>query len=163
MQVNNQQKLQIYGVTFNGIQEIKRIAFGSGYYNGVYVGVDSQSYPCFDSWDYANENRCYCNFIFAKSKDEVQSKLTALKQAKPGFNYNKMNEMFYPMIYWQGDSYHPIVIGECEEIMCVAPKAKRVKEKSVKEEISGKKSRMELLMEKLRNDNRKADNKEKDE
>jgi len=49
--------LQIYGVTFNGIQEIKRIAFGSGYYKRVYVGVDSQSYPCFDSWDYANESR----------------------------------------------------------------------------------------------------------
>lgn len=161
MQVNNQQRLQIYGVTFNGIQEIKRIAFGSGYYKGVYVEVDSQLYPCFDSWDYANESRRYCNFIFAKSKDEVQSKLAALKQTKPGFNYNKMNEKFYPMIYWQGDGCYPMEIGECEEIVCVASKVKPVKEKSVKEEIPGKKSRMELLMEKLRNDNRKAGDKEK--
>lgn len=163
MQVNNQQRLQIYGVTFNGIQEIKRIAFGSGYYKGVYIGVDSQSYPCFDSWDYANEKRCYCNFIFAKSKDEVQSKLAALKQTKPGFNYNKMNKKFYPMIYWQGDSYHPIVIGECEDIVSIAPKAKPIKEKPAEEKVPGKKSRMELLMEQLRNENRKADNKEKNE
>ena len=65
-------KITIFDVEFNGIEEIKEYALKGVAKDGVYVAEDSQSYPCFDSSDFAYENRSFWNFIFARNREELE-------------------------------------------------------------------------------------------
>lgn len=56
-------KITIFDVEFNGIEEIKEYALKGVAKDGVYVAEDSQSYPCFDSSDFAYENRSFWNLF----------------------------------------------------------------------------------------------------
>ena len=76
---------------------------------------DSEHYPCFDSSDYAYENRYYCNFIFSRDKDELVKKLKELKAMRQlSSNYNKFTQIFHPMAYWEGDTHHDVYVTEDE-------------------------------------------------
>lgn len=80
--------------------------------NGVYVGKDTELYPCFDSEDYASEDRYFWNIVFASSKEELNIKLAELKSISPQTNYNKFSETLAPMIYWGGDNIYDVIATE---------------------------------------------------
>lgn len=109
------EKIQICGATFSSVHDIIHCAVQHKAKDGVYVGEDSEGYPCFDSEDYASENRRYWNFVFAKSEKELEEKLAKLK-ALPivGGNYRKMSEKLHPMAYWEGDTHHKVIITQEE-------------------------------------------------
>lgn len=120
-EVNQTTTINVFGVPFHGIDEIKKYAISHEPKEGVYVGEDWQSYPCFDFDDFANENRFYSNFVFAQSRDELTRKLDIVKKMNWSCNYCKLkadtSDELLPMIYFGGDTYHPLVIGVCQEIV----------------------------------------------
>lgn len=97
IQVDNRQILKIYGVTFNGIHEIKKIAWGSGYYKGIYVEVDKQFYLRFDSSDYESESRCIVTSCLAKARIRFKAKWRNFGETSPAdvliknFDYVRRN------------------------------------------------------------------------
>ena len=103
-------KITIFDVEFNGIEEIKEYALKGVAKDGVYVAEDSQSYPCFDSSDFASENRFFWNFIFARNREELERKIKILKSIHYKDNYKKLTGKLAPMAYWEGDPYYPIEI-----------------------------------------------------
>lgn len=106
------ENFSVCGVTFANIDELLKYVNSGEAKDGIYVGADSMSYPCFDSSDYAYEDRRYWNFVFAMSKTELERKMVLLKEAKPtGVNYCKLTAKFHPMAYWQGDTYYPIIMS----------------------------------------------------
>ena len=116
--VSKDATIKVYGVEFHGVMELKEYAIKGESKEGVYVGMDAELYPCFDSSDYAYEDRFFWNFVFARSKEKLQKKLTSLKgmrQKAP--NYNKLTEGMAPMVYWQGDTVHPMLVLE-EKCQC---------------------------------------------
>lgn len=101
--------LQVWGTTFHGVEELMQYARSEQPKDGVWVGEDSERYPCFDSSDYATENRYYHNFVFASTRAELEDKLAMLEKRKllKG-NYNKLYPEMHPIAYWEGDTYHPL-------------------------------------------------------
>lgn len=112
-QVKYNKPVEVLGVMFNGVMDMIKHARDRMPKDGVYVGEDSEPYPCFDSSDVLYENRSYTNLVFAKSKDEMIRKLNRLKNRKgTGCNYNKLSVTFHPMAYWMGDSYDDVFVTE---------------------------------------------------
>lgn len=122
----NDETVTILDVEFHGVREIIMCALGHEPKNGVYVACDRQGYPCFDSYDYANEDRSYWNFVFADSKSELQRKLDLLKTVKANGNYLKLKDdtpvALMPMAYWGGDTNYPLVISEGNSLDKIVPK-----------------------------------------
>lgn len=118
------QEIKILGATFHGVQDIIRCALKQIVRDGVYVDCDYESYPCFDSSDYASEDRHYWNFVFATSLQELHLKLKMLYRMKPlRCNYNKFTEHLHPMAYWGGDPKDTVLVtGEPEDEEPVIPK-----------------------------------------
>lgn len=112
----NDETVMILGVEFHGVKEFIKCAREKKPHGGVYVGQDSMGYPCFDSYDYASENRSFWNFVFAKSEDELQKKLELLATVDDKGNYRKLHQdtpaSLLPMAYWKGDTNDPLVISE---------------------------------------------------
>ena len=99
--IDSKGKITIMGVTFDGVDDIIRHAVGGKPKGGVYVGEDSQGYPCFDSDDYATENRCYWNFVFAASEQEMRQRLAELKEMPQlRANYDKLTSRLHPTGCW---------------------------------------------------------------
>lgn len=116
----------IHGVAFNGVQEIIRCAVGNKPKDGVFVAADKERYPCFDSYDYASEDRSYWNFVFADNEHELQLKLDLLQKVKTSGNYCKLNDdtpaSLMPMAYWGGDTNYPLVVFDKSSLDKIAPK-----------------------------------------
>lgn len=111
--VNCNSQISVLGARFEGIDEIVRCAYHNEPKDGVYVGEDSEHYPCFDSEDYATETRYYWNFVFATSEGEMQEKLAKLKEMHTlGANYYKLTEELAPMAYWGGDTNYKLVLTD---------------------------------------------------
>ncbi|MBM6884068.1 hypothetical protein [Bacteroides caecigallinarum] len=111
--IKNNQKMTILGSVFYGVEDIINHALSGRPQNGVYVGYDSERYPCFDSEDFIYERRQYWNFVFAVSLDDLAVKLEKLKNMKQlGYNFNKLTQELHPMAYWQGDSNNPILLTD---------------------------------------------------
>ncbi len=147
MKVDNNRAIEVFGVRFNGVREIQRYARQNLAKDGVFIGADMQRYPCFDSSDYAHESRFFCNFVFAKSEEELEKKLDALRnRLQNGANYRKYTEDLAPMIYWEGSSCHQMEITECDAVCVLEKKQKAVK----KTQARPQKTKLELLMEKLK-------------
>ncbi len=109
----NDETIEVLGVAFEGVRDMLIHALEHNPKKGVYVGEDSQRYPCFDSFDYATENRYYTNIVFAKSQEELDEKMAILKEMGPtAHNYNKLTEKLHPMAYWEGDSRHDVFLTE---------------------------------------------------
>lgn len=121
-EVKNNQTIVIYGVMFHGFEEIRECAVSHKPKDGVYVGCDEERYPCFDSYDYANEDRSYWNFVFAQSLDELIRKLNLLNECRTDSNYCKLttdiSDELLPMVYFEGSSFHPLKVTECKDAKC---------------------------------------------
>ena len=104
--IRNTDKIRVLGVTFKDIHEAITYAQEGKPKKGVYVGVISERYPCFDSHDYAYDHRRYWNIIFAKSEVELNSKLAKLNNMVYSINFCKYSEKLAPMAYWGGDSHY---------------------------------------------------------
>lgn len=119
--VNQKAAVTVFGVTFHGVDELRDYANRGEPKGGVYVGEDWQRYPCFDSEDYAYENRYYSNFVFALSKEMLATKMEALKKMEWSCNYRKLNpdtpDALLPIMYFRGDSHDPLQIGVCEYVI----------------------------------------------
>lgn len=114
-QLKNNETIEVLGVSFNGVKDMIEHARKRIPKDGVYVGEDSQLYPCFDSEDYMYENRFFTNLVFANSPEEIEKKLRILKQVERYSNYNKLNSELHPMAYWQGDTCHDVLLTEMED------------------------------------------------
>ena len=110
--IKNTNSFYVLGVQFENIQEAIEYAIKGLDKNGVFVGHDTELYPCFDSEDYASEDRFFWNIVFARSKEELDRKLVELKSVSPQNNYNKFSETLDPMIYWGGDSIYDVIATE---------------------------------------------------
>lgn len=107
------EKITVLGVTFDGVEDIIHHAIKGTDKDGVYVGEDSERYPCFDSDDYATEDRFYWNFVFSTSKEEMLEKLSALKKmSQLQIDYNKLTSQFHPMAYWGGEAFKKVYLTE---------------------------------------------------
>ena len=103
--IRNTDKIRVLGVTFKDIHEAITYAQEGKPKKGVYVGVISERYPCFDSHDYAYDHRRYWNIIFAKSEVDLNSKLAKLNNTVHSINFCKCSATLAPMAYWGGDSH----------------------------------------------------------
>ena len=112
VKIAHNKTIKVLGTKFHGIDEVIEYARKGIPNKGVYVGEDSERYPCFDSSDYVYEKRRYWNFVFAQSSEELKKKRIALLLKKSDVNYKKLTEELAPMIYWEGDPYYPIEIME---------------------------------------------------
>lgn len=110
--IKNTNSFYVLGVKFENIQEAIFYAVKEMTKNGIYVGKDAERYPCFDSEDYASEDRFFWNIVFARSEEELNRKLVELKSVSPQTNYNKFSETLAPMIYWGGDSIYDVIATE---------------------------------------------------
>lgn len=105
--------IEVWGVSFNGVKDAIEHARRGMPKGGVYVGEDSEHYPCFDSEDYLYEDRYYTNLVFAESQVELDRKLGILKEMNQvKCNYNKLTEKLHPMAYWEGDIYDYVFLTE---------------------------------------------------
>lgn len=68
------ENFSVFGVTFANIDEFLKYVNSGEAKDGIYVGADSKAYLCFDSSDYAYEDRRYWNFVFAMSKDDLKKR-----------------------------------------------------------------------------------------
>lgn len=110
--IKNTNSFYVLGVKFESIQEAIEYAIKGGAKDGVYVGKNAERYPCFDSEDYASEDRFFWNIVFASSKEELNRKLVELKSVSTQTNYNKFSETLAPMIYWGGDNIYDVITTE---------------------------------------------------
>ena len=110
--IKNTNSFYVLGVKFENIQEAIEYAINERDKNGVYVGEDAKLYPCFDSEDYASEDRFFWNIVFARSEEELNRKLVELKNVSPQTNYNKFSEALAPMVHWEGDSIFDVIATE---------------------------------------------------
>lgn len=116
---------QYAGKVFNGLEDLKYAAFH--HYSDVsrkkespYVVIVDKRYPCFDSEDYANENRYYQNYYLTtdRAKAERICKETEMEYKyecrergeepqypvlEPMFSMSKIEEHHLPYIYYHGE------------------------------------------------------------
>ena len=111
--IRNTDKIRVLGVTFKDIHEAITYAQNGKTKKGVYVGVVSERYPCFDSHDYAYDHRHYWNIVFAKSEEDLNSKLAKLNNTVHSINFCKYSDTLAPMAYWGGDSHYQ---GYCTKV-----------------------------------------------
>ena len=81
--IKNTDSFYVLGVKFENIQEAIFYAVKEMTKDGIYVGKDAERYPCFDSEDYASEDRFFWNMVFARSKEDLDRKLVELKSVSP--------------------------------------------------------------------------------
>ena len=111
--IKNTDSFIVLGVKFVNVTEAILYAIKRWDKDGIYVGKDVKPYPCFDSEDYASEDRFFWNIVFARSKEELNRKLIELKSVSPQTNYNKFSEGLAPMIYWAGDdSFYDVMVTD---------------------------------------------------
>lgn len=112
----NNKAIEVMGVSFKGVKDMTRHALDNIPKDGVFVGIDARRYPCFDSSDYAYEDRYYTNLVFAKSKEELDEKMARLKSMEQiRCNYDKLTEELHPMAYWGGDCYYDVFLTEGQD------------------------------------------------
>lgn len=75
--------------------------------HGLHVLEFYEPYPCFDSSDYAYEDRFYWNFFFSKTpftKTEVRRLAFVKRYGGLEFIKHEMEEWMLPSIYFDGDN-----------------------------------------------------------
>jgi len=80
--------------------------------DGLYVLQLYDPYPCFDSEDYANEDRDYCNYFFS-DKPFTNQQIEQLAHVKSEMNSRIINEQTpewaFPAVYYSGDGSKMII------------------------------------------------------
>ena len=110
--IKNTDSFIVLGVKFVNVTEAILYAIKRWDKDGIYVGKDVKLYPCFDSEDYASEDRFFWNIVFARSKEDLDRKLVELKSVSPQTNHNKFSKALAPMVYWEGDSFYNVIATE---------------------------------------------------
>lgn len=107
--INSQ--FELFGDIFGGLND-----FLTSYKDkGIYLNSEKERYPCFDSYDYANENRYYTNYFLSDTpfKDEQIAEHSKLPH---GSNYDmateKLQPRHLPMIYYKGDGLYMYLVTE---------------------------------------------------
>lgn len=97
--------ISVNGVVFEGINDIKDYWRRQTDTSHPYIVERSQRFPCFDSSDYAYENRYFWNFLFCHSKKEAERKELIMAQLRQGDNFCLVNEDLpadmRPMLYYE--------------------------------------------------------------
>ena len=101
--------LSIYGVVFEGIDAIKDYWRDQMDSSQPYIIERSQRFPCFDSSDYAYENRYFWNFLICQSKLEADKKAKSMEQLEVvNGNFRLVNKNLSadmrPMVYYEDES-----------------------------------------------------------
>ncbi len=113
------------GRVFLGLEDLKRAAFDKYSKNyrmkaSPYVVIVDKHYPCFDSEDYANENRSYQNYYFTTDRAKAericeetevgydrqcreQGKERLYPVLEPKFSMSRIEEKHLPYIYYHGE------------------------------------------------------------
>lgn len=124
------ERIEILGHTFNGLSEIKQAVefysrvggtFGMATtpkkpVNGVHVVEVYEPYPCFDSDDYASEDRDFCNFFFSTkpfSKSDIKRLERLPNRCNAKMIQSDMPEWALPAVYYGGDC-DTILVATCE-------------------------------------------------
>jgi len=118
-EVSKNSEIEILGHVFNGLSEIKEAVevfcrMGWHHWNtdptskveGIHVICVYERYPCFDSWDYANEDREFSNYFFSdkpftEQQIERLSKLPG--QCNAQIVNDSMPEWALPAVYYRGE------------------------------------------------------------
>ena len=124
-EVGKNSKIEILGHVFNGLADIKRAVETycriereswctepKSPINGIHVICVYEPYPCFDSEDYANEDRDYSNYFFStrpftKQQIDRLSKLPGRCNAQ--IVCDTMPEWAAPAVYYRGDGEKMVV------------------------------------------------------
>lgn len=124
-EVSKSSKVEILNHIFNGLDDIKKAVesycrIGRDSWNtdpkstveGVHVVCVYEPYPCFDSEDYANEDRDYSNYFFStvpftKQQITLLSKLPGRCNAQ--LVCEELPEWALPAVYYRGDGDKMIV------------------------------------------------------
>lgn len=112
---------QYAGKTFHGLADLKKAAFEDFNKHDKmkdlpYVVIIDHLYPCFDSEDYANENRYYQNYYLTTNRVKAEcicaetvtgyiftGKPKLYKILEPAFSMGKIEERHLPYIYYHGE------------------------------------------------------------
>lgn len=152
MRINKIFRITVYGVTFNGVEEVVSYVQSGKPKEGVYVKADSKGYPCFDSGDFNYETRRYWNFIFGRSKEEVEQNLQLIRDTAGSFNYCKLRKDV-PMMYWGGDcADKEVVSGGSKDVVISEAELPSPSKPKQPGRVPAGESRMERIMEKLKAD-----------
>ena len=119
--------VEILEHVFHGLQDIKEhveMSLYRDYSRGkanerdpkktceIHVGEMWMPYPCFDSEDFANEDRNYQNFVFRR-RPIIQEDMRKLSELPSGSNecriHKNMPSDMLPMVYYVGDGNIMIV------------------------------------------------------
>lgn len=119
-------KIDILGYVFNGLNDIKRAVESycrigrepwesepRSLVEGIHVVCVYEPHPCFDSEDYANEDRDFSNYFFSttpftKHQIELLAKLPGRCNAQ--MVNETMPEWAVPAVYYRGEGDKIIVI-----------------------------------------------------
>lgn len=124
-EVSKASKVEILNHIFNGLDDIKKAVesycrIGRDSWNtepkspieGIHVVCVYEPYPCFDSEDYANEDRDYSNYFFS-TKPFTKQQITLLSKLPGRCNAQlvceALPEWALPAVYYRGDGDKMIV------------------------------------------------------
>lgn len=101
--------LTICGVVLEGIDSIKDYWRNQTDSSQPYIIERSQRFPCFDSSDYAYENRYFWNFLICHSKQDADKKAKSMEQLEVvRGNFRLVSENLpadmRPMVYFEDES-----------------------------------------------------------
>ena len=108
-QIPSECTLSVLGVVFEGIDAIKDYWRNQTDSSQPYIIERSQRFPCFDSSDYAYENRYFWNFLICHSKQEADKKAKSMEQLEVvKGNFRLINENLSadmrPLLYFEDES-----------------------------------------------------------
>lgn len=99
-------------IEFHGLNDIINHINGT---NNIYIGSDTQRYPCFDSYDALYEDRKYQNYYFADSQQQLDDRKALMTDVDPQSNYCKLHQNtpidVLPMIYYRGEGDKMTICG----------------------------------------------------
>ena len=100
--------ISIGGVAFDGIDSIRAYMRNQTDSSQPYIVDKCKLFPCFDSEDYANENRFYRNYFFFRSKQEADEKAPKIANLQSSGNCCLANDSLpadmRPMVYYMDES-----------------------------------------------------------
>lgn len=118
-EVGKSSKIEILGHEFKGLNEIKRAVesfcrIGSQPWDtepkskigGIHVICIYEPYPCFDSEDYANENRDFSNYFFSTepfTKQQIERLAKLPGRCNAQMVNESMPEWALPAVYYRGE------------------------------------------------------------
>lgn len=102
VRLNKNCTLHVMGHTFHGIEEVM-----SWRGESPFILERSKLFPCFDSYDYANENRFYRHFLFCKDTADADDRRKDFEAIPRGYGClidRKYPEYLRPLIFYADES-----------------------------------------------------------